>query len=103
MAVPDFRAVLESWPSLAGGPRTSGRIRRQVIEQLREYASVSAPATAMPGREVLDRAFQAFRRMFDARLGGFGAAPKFPRPSIHNFLLRYYAETGTKKRWRWCS
>ncbi|HTD44739.1 MAG TPA: hypothetical protein VK687_11180, partial [Bryobacteraceae bacterium] len=34
-----------------------------------------------------------FRRTFDARLGGFGRAPKFPRPSIHNFLVRYYAET----------
>jgi uncharacterized protein YyaL (SSP411 family) len=29
----------------------------------------------------------------DSRLGGFGRAPKFPRPSIHNFLVRYYAET----------
>ncbi len=35
--------------------------------------------------------------MFDPRLGGFGGAPKFPRPSIHNFLLRYYAETGNEE------
>ncbi len=31
--------------------------------------------------------------MFDTKAGGFGGAPKFPRPSIHNFLLRYFAET----------
>ncbi len=65
----------------------------KVIEQLREYASLS-PGTTTPGREVLDRAFQSFRRVFDSQLGGFGRAPKFPRPSIHNFLVRYYAETG---------
>ena len=41
------------------------------------------------GREALDSAYFAFRRSFDPRLGGFGAAPKFPRPSIHNFLVRY--------------
>ncbi len=26
-------------------------------------------------------------------LGGFGGAPKFPRPSVYNFLLRYHART----------
>ncbi len=31
--------------------------------------------------------------MFDPRINGFGRAPKFPRPSIHNFLVRYYAAT----------
>jgi hypothetical protein len=39
----------------------------------------------------MDSAFYGFRRMFDSRLGGFGGPPKFPRPSVHNFLLRYYA------------
>jgi uncharacterized protein YyaL (SSP411 family) len=29
--------------------------------------------------------------MFDSAHGGFGGAPKFPRPVIYNFLLRYYA------------
>ena len=35
--------------------------------------------------------------MFDPRHGGFGGAPKFPRPSVHNFLLRYHAETGNQE------
>src|SRR6185503_19392288 len=54
-------------------------------------------AKVTPGREVLDRAFQAFRRVFDPQLGGFGRAPKFPRPSIHNFLVRYHAATGNEE------
>jgi uncharacterized protein YyaL (SSP411 family) len=90
---PGFRAVLER---LAEAWRTDrSRIEEsgdKVIEQLREYASLGTGG-ASPGREVLDRAFQGFRRMFDARLGGFGGAPKFPRPSVHNFLVRYHAET----------
>src|SRR5579859_342179 len=89
---PGFRAVLErlseAWRQDRSRVEESGD---KVIEQLREYASV-VPGKAKPGREVLDRAFQAFRRVFDPELGGFGRAPKFPRPSIHNFLLRYYAE-----------
>ena len=43
--------------------------------------------------DVLDAAFRSFERAFDPRLGGFGGAPKFPRPSVLNFLLRYYAKT----------
>src|SRR2546428_7733324 len=32
----------------------------------------------------------------DSAYGGFGAAPKFPRPVVFNFLLRYYARAGQK-------
>ncbi|MGH9594453.1 MAG: thioredoxin domain-containing protein, partial [Bryobacteraceae bacterium] len=49
------------------------------------------------GQQAVESAFFAFRRSFDARLGGFGAAPKFPRPSIHNFLLRYWAFSGNEE------
>ena len=90
---PGFKAVLEqlakAWRQDRSRIEDSGD---KVIEQLREYSSLGARSEGA-GREVLDRAFQGFRRMFDARLGGFGRAPKFPRPSIHNFLVRYYAET----------
>jgi len=94
---PGFRAVLErlaeAWRRDRSRVEESGD---KVIEQLREYGSL-APGNATPGREVLDRAFQAFRRVFDPELGGFGRAPKFPRPSVHNFLVRYYVETGNEE------
>lgn len=63
-----------------------------VIKQLAQMSTAS-PAAGIPGQEVWDRTFQAFLRSYDSALGGFGRAPKFPRPSIHNFLLRYWAET----------
>jgi uncharacterized protein len=88
---PGFKHVLErlaqAWRDDRARVEESGD---KVVEQLREYAGLGA-ADGDAGPEVMERAYQAFRRMFDARLGGFGRAPKFPRPSIHNFLLRDYA------------
>ena len=75
----------------------------QVLEQLRAIQPAErAAAGARCGQNALDSAFYAFRRSFDARLGGFGGAPKFPRPSVLNFLLRYCAATEMRKRSTWC-
>ena len=38
------------------------------------------------------RAFDHFSRMEDREWGGFGSAPKFPRPSVLFFLLRHAAD-----------
>ena len=47
-----------------------------------------------PGETALTNTFQQFQQSFDTRRGGFGDAPKFPRPSELLFLLREYARTG---------
>ena len=92
---PGFKAVLESlaraWREDRAKVIESGA---KVIGQLKEYADLSRGDAGTLTLETLDSAYNAFRRMFDSKLGGFGAAPKFPRPSVHNFLLRYYAATG---------
>jgi uncharacterized protein len=93
---PGFRAILENlaraWKDNRARVEESGA---KVVEQLKEY-SAHGEGSGEAGRgglenNALDSAFYGFRRMFDSRLGGFGGAPKFPRPSVHNFLLRYYA------------
>jgi uncharacterized protein YyaL (SSP411 family) len=66
----------------------------EVMEQLRKQAVGDGANEARIDPSVLDSAFNQFRRSFDSRLGGFGGAPKFPRPSVHNFLLRYARRTG---------
>jgi uncharacterized protein YyaL (SSP411 family) len=53
-----------------------------------------APGAAIPGIGALDRTVTQFRQAFDARHGGFGDAPKFPRPTELLFLLREHARTG---------
>ena len=68
----------------------------QVIEQLKQHSNAASRAGVLDG-QMLESAFLGFRRMFDTRLGGFGAAPKFPRPVVHNFLLRYHVRTGNEE------
>src|ERR1017187_8475684 len=71
---------------------------RQVVEHLQKQVEVAPTRTgATFDAATLESAFSSFRRSFDSRLGGFGAAPKFPRVSVHHFLLRYYARTKNRE------
>ena len=63
----------------------------EVLAHLEQAAEVT-PSGGLDA-SALDSGFFQFRRSFDSKLGGFGDAPKFPRPVTHNFLLRYYART----------
>ncbi|MEZ4469563.1 MAG: thioredoxin domain-containing protein [bacterium] len=45
-------------------------------------------ATDLPPRSAVDAAARAFMAQHDQRFGGFGRAPKFPRPSMLALLLR---------------
>ena len=91
---PGFGAILqriaEAWKNERGRIAQSSN---DVIAQLAQYSGASGPSLAMPDKTALDSAFQHFRRMFDSAHGGFGSAPKFPRPVVFNFLLRYYAQS----------
>src|SRR5213594_4041699 len=40
---------------------------------------------------ILSAAYQQIERSYDPKEGGFGTAPKFPRPVTLNFLTRFYA------------
>jgi len=64
-----------------------------ILERLRAVGQQGG-ADAVPGTDVLERAVADFGAAFDADRGGFGAAPKFPRPSELLFLLREHARTG---------
>ena len=68
---------------------------RDAVEQLRKQVSVQPARTgwAEIDAATIDTGYFVFRRTFDSHLGGFGGAPKFPRPSVHSFLLRYHART----------
>ncbi|MDQ2868734.1 MAG: DUF255 domain-containing protein, partial [Verrucomicrobiota bacterium] len=62
----------------------------RIVAALRE-ASQSAPSADAISGEVMQSAYEQFARTYDAHEGGFGGGPKFPRPSVYNFLTRYYA------------
>jgi uncharacterized protein len=44
--------------------------------------------------ESLNLCFEQFRKTYDPVFGGFGQGPKFPRPSVFNYLLFYHHRTG---------
>src|SRR5207249_7764375 len=54
----------------------------------------TAASTTVPGEAALVRAVAQFGQAFDWRHGGFGDAPKFPRPSELLFLLREHVRAG---------
>jgi uncharacterized protein len=70
----------------------------EALSQLRRQVAVeSALGRPSVDRAVLDSGFYVFRRTFDSQLGGFGGAPKFPRPSVFRFLMRYYTRTANRE------
>jgi hypothetical protein len=65
------------------------RSAARLTERLRSFASSAPPRQApVPDPDVLAAAVRDFEAAFDSRRGGFGSAPKFPRPSELFFLLR---------------
>ncbi len=46
---------------------------------------------------VLDECFRKLEKTYDPTHGGFDKAPKFPRPVVFNFLIRYYYSSGGTK------
>ncbi len=68
--------------------------RKRVVDSAEGIAEalsrVGAPGTGrIPGREVLAAAYKSLEGSYDEKYGGFGRAPKFPRPHVFQFLLRY--------------
>ena len=68
--------------------RVEGEAAR-VMEALAQVDEGSEGAEFRRDEEPLARGFESFARGFDEDHGGFGGAPKFPRPSVFNFLLRF--------------
>jgi len=87
-----LQRIAEAWKSQHDKILESSR---HVVEQLKLQSESTAQGA--PGQSTLDSAFQYFRRIFDSAHGGFGDAPKFPRPVALNFLLRYYHRSGNEE------
>ena len=94
---PGFRTLLlriaEAW----------GKDREKILasterftQALQKLANASVGDVGGLQKPVLERTYQKFKQSYDATHGGFGRAPKFPRPVVFNFLLRYYARSGER-------
>ena len=66
---------------------------RALLAELSAHA-VSKAGRTLPGPEVLAASAASFRHSFDSTWGGFGHAPKFPRPAVLAHLLRESRRAG---------
>ncbi len=62
----------------------------QIVAALRESQSVGTGEGKIDAA-ILEAAYKQLDRSYDPKEGGFGNAPKFPRPVTLNFLTRFYA------------
>lgn len=68
----------------------------KIIEHIRN-ASDSIEASEELNNELLLKGAEQFKNGFDEEYGGFGGAPKFPRPPGINFLLRIFYRFSDKE------
>ena len=91
---PGFTKVLEriaaAWKQ---GHEKIAEQGSKIVEALRESQNAQPEAAAKIDNQLFQTAYEQLSRSFDDKEGGFGTAPKFPRPVSLNFLARFYART----------
>jgi uncharacterized protein YyaL (SSP411 family) len=85
-----LREIARVWKEDRPQVVDSAEALTQRLKSIEQTASTSL----VPTTEALEKTVSQFREAFDRRFGGFGDAPKFPRPSELLFLLREHARTG---------
>jgi len=68
------------------------------IKALGEYTTSGPAQSGAPGKEAIAAALNQLTHSFDDDLGGFGGAPKFPRPVTLNLLFHIAARDGRDSR-----
>ena len=97
MGMPSFRKVLEAVTDAYENRRADVDENAEKIRGFLEAASKRAPRSGTLSPAILDEAVQGIGRQFDGEHGGFGGAPKFPQPSILEFLLRRYRDADDQR------
>jgi uncharacterized protein len=68
----------------------------ELTQRLESVALGGRAESEIADTAALEAAVAQFQSVFDTRRGGFGQAPKFPRPSELLLLLREHARTGSE-------
>ncbi|HQR80552.1 MAG TPA: thioredoxin domain-containing protein, partial [Actinomycetota bacterium] len=90
---PSFRMVLTAIAAAWTERRPEiEQAAQRIVRHLRQEPVDPRALTA----ELSDHALAVLVRDFDDVDGGFGRAPKFPQPMVHEWLLRRYARTGDR-------
>src|SRR3954454_12015755 len=93
---PGFVDILQEIARVWKGERGKVVASAEALTDRLKSIERSAPVWTVPGADSLEKTVKQFLDAFDPRSGGFGDAPKFPRPSELLFLLREHARTGAQ-------
>ncbi len=87
------------FPDILAAVHSAWLNRRDELESsaaglIRALAGGNDMAPAAVRDTAAEQAFSSLVDSFDSRYGGFGGAPKFPRPVVLSFLFHYWHATG---------
>ena len=71
------------------------KVSQSTTEALQNYATLNTSSTQgeTDWSQIAEKCYRQLAASFDAQYGGFGDAPKFPRPVVHDFLHAFHAAT----------
>jgi uncharacterized protein len=72
-------------------------VRDTASRLVAELTTGNTATSAVIKPEVFEQCYSMLRQSYDPREGGFGQAPKFPRPVVLSFLFSHYLATGEKE------
>jgi hypothetical protein len=90
-------ALADAWATQRDAVEQQADALLAAVEQQVTLADQLAPASTehVPGfDEMVDQLVAQLSKTFDPEWGGFGGAPKFPRPTFIELCLRHHARTG---------
>lgn len=89
-------SIADGWREDRAQIIAEGERMRSQLASARESSPVgdALPDFTEPGGDAFERAYTYFFENHDEQWGGFGGAPKFPRPQVIEFLLRCAALQG---------
>ena len=91
---PGFPEILREIVRVWSEERTKVEASAETLTGQIKGLRTIAPGQAVPGADALTEGVAQFAHAFDQARGGFGDAPKFPRPSELLFLLREAKRSG---------
>jgi uncharacterized protein YyaL (SSP411 family) len=110
--MPAFRRVVEAlgtaWTSereqviaqadaLVDAVRREVRLAESMTERMAESGTALVPVADLDPDAIIEHTVAGLAAGFDPTWGGFGPAPKFPRPTLVELCLRHYRHTGAER------
>jgi uncharacterized protein YyaL (SSP411 family) len=90
-------SVLTQAEALVDAVRREVRLAETMAESASGGDSQLAPADHLKGDDLIEKVVAGLQGGFDPQWGGFGPAPKFPRPSLVELCLRHHRRTGSER------